>query len=165
MKTLLILNEAPYGNERSHNGLRLATALRLFWHLRGHLTEGREWLESWLTLDPGVPAELRARALDASGFLARFQGHYAAAEPLIRESLALRRELGDRQAVADALNNLGSILLAQGAYTSAQALYEEGLATYRETENRQGIADSLSHLGLIAFHERRLARIIHRPQV
>jgi non-specific serine/threonine protein kinase len=138
-------------------GLRLATALRLFWHLRGHLTEGREWLESWLTLDPGVPAELRARALDASGFLARFQGHYAAAEPLIRESLALRRELGDRQAVADALNNLGSILLAQGAYTSAQALYEEGLATYRETENRQGIADSLSHLGLIAFHERRLA--------
>lgn len=27
MKTLLILNDAPYGNERSYNGLRLATAL------------------------------------------------------------------------------------------------------------------------------------------
>src|SRR6188768_3126650 len=27
MKTLLILNEAPYGNERSYNGLRLATAI------------------------------------------------------------------------------------------------------------------------------------------
>jgi uncharacterized protein involved in oxidation of intracellular sulfur len=27
MKTLLILNEAPYGNERSYNGLRLATAV------------------------------------------------------------------------------------------------------------------------------------------
>ena len=27
MKTLLILNDAPYGNERSYNGLRLAKAL------------------------------------------------------------------------------------------------------------------------------------------
>ena len=27
MKTLLILNEGPYGNERSYNALRLATAL------------------------------------------------------------------------------------------------------------------------------------------
>jgi uncharacterized protein involved in oxidation of intracellular sulfur len=27
MKTLLILNDAPYGNERPYNGLRLATAL------------------------------------------------------------------------------------------------------------------------------------------
>lgn len=27
MKTLFILNEAPYGNERSYNGLRLAGAL------------------------------------------------------------------------------------------------------------------------------------------
>ena len=27
MNTLLILNEAPYGNERSYNGLRLAKAL------------------------------------------------------------------------------------------------------------------------------------------
>ena len=29
MSTLIILNEAPYGNERSYNGLRLATALSL----------------------------------------------------------------------------------------------------------------------------------------
>ena len=27
MKTLLVLNDAPYGNERPYNGLRLATAL------------------------------------------------------------------------------------------------------------------------------------------
>jgi uncharacterized protein involved in oxidation of intracellular sulfur len=27
VKTLLILNETPYGNERSYNGLRLATAV------------------------------------------------------------------------------------------------------------------------------------------
>jgi uncharacterized protein involved in oxidation of intracellular sulfur len=27
MKTLLILNDAPYGNERSYNGLRLAVAV------------------------------------------------------------------------------------------------------------------------------------------
>lgn len=27
MKTLFILNDAPYGSERSHNGLRLAGSL------------------------------------------------------------------------------------------------------------------------------------------
>ena len=30
MKTMLILNDAPYGNERPYNGLRLATALAKF---------------------------------------------------------------------------------------------------------------------------------------
>ncbi len=27
MNTLIVLNEAPYGSERSYNGLRLATSL------------------------------------------------------------------------------------------------------------------------------------------
>jgi uncharacterized protein involved in oxidation of intracellular sulfur len=30
MKTLFILNDAPYGSERSYNGLRLAGSLRVF---------------------------------------------------------------------------------------------------------------------------------------
>ena len=136
----------------AEQGLRLAGALRLFWHLRGHLSEGREWLAQLLALAGPVAPAVRSDALDAAGFLARFQGDYPAARAHIAEGLALRRSLDDRQRVVDSLSNLGSILLFEGDEAAARALYEESLATNRALGNRQGIADALSHLGRIALY-------------
>src|SRR5262249_18232606 len=48
--------------------LRLVTALRVFWMVRGHLAEGRDWFEN--ALDGGVaPSPHRADALSAGGIL------------------------------------------------------------------------------------------------
>jgi non-specific serine/threonine protein kinase len=131
-------------------GIRLVVALRLFWFMRGYLTEGREWLRRLLAL-PNVSMDDRARALDCAGFLARYQGDHGAATELIRESLALWRNLQNAQGIADALSNLGYVSLHQGDSLAARALYEESLSLNRVYGNEQGIADCLSHLGTAAF--------------
>jgi predicted ATPase len=60
-------------------GLRLAGALWRFWWVRGHLTEGRQWLEAALARGADAPAALRAKALHGAGNLALPQGDYARA--------------------------------------------------------------------------------------
>jgi hypothetical protein len=46
--------------------LRLGGALWRFWYVRGHLSEGRRWLEQALALGGGEPS-LRARVLGGAG--------------------------------------------------------------------------------------------------
>ncbi len=135
-------------------GLRLASALCLFWFMRGYLSEGLAQIGEFLSLsERTVNASTRAKALDRAGMLARYQGDLNRAYGLIAESLSLRRELGERHGIADSLSNLGFVVLHQGDFVQAHQLYSEALSIHRELDNQQGIADSLSHLALIAFYE------------
>lgn len=135
-------------------GLRLASALCLFWFMRGYLDEGLAQMSEFLSLSEGtVDAALRAKALDRAGMLARYQGDLKYAHELIAESLSIRRDLRDRHGVADSLSNLGFVVLHQVDYIQARQLYSEALSIHRELDNPQGIADSLSHLALMAFYE------------
>jgi non-specific serine/threonine protein kinase len=136
----------------ANTGLRFARALRLFWFMRGHLTEGRRRVGQILGLAGGSAAD-RAKALDSAGFLARYQGDYRAAVAFIEESLTLWRALGDIQGIADALSNLGYVSLHQGDYIATRALYQESLDLNRQIGNDQGCADCLSHLGSAAFYQ------------
>jgi non-specific serine/threonine protein kinase len=134
------------------DGLRLGVALLQFWFMGAHWAEGRQRLDELLAqADRSQHPGLCARALNAAGFLARYQSDYAAAEQLIRESLALQRRGGDQQGIADALANLGYVALFAGDTVAAQQLYEESLSLYRVLNHPQGIADAVSHLGLISF--------------
>ncbi len=133
-------------------GLRLAGALWRCWEIRGHLSEGRGWLERLLAATAGsrVPPALRAKALNGAGVLARDQGDYQQARALHEEALALRRGLGDKRAIATSLNNLGIVAKEQGAYEEAITLHEEALALRRDLGDRWGIAASLNSLGVVA---------------
>jgi predicted ATPase/DNA-binding XRE family transcriptional regulator len=136
-------------------GLRLGASLWRFWHIRGHLTEGREHLAAVLALArPGMPAGSRtaalAGALNGAGVLALRQGDYAAARSLLEESLAIRRGLGDRREIANSLGNLGLVAKAQGDHVLSRSLHEESLAMRRALGDRRGIALSLHNLGEVA---------------
>jgi predicted ATPase/class 3 adenylate cyclase/Tfp pilus assembly protein PilF len=131
---------------------RLSGALWRFWHAHGHVHEGRRWLEEALTR-PVERTAMRAKALSGAGVLARSQGDYAAAHALLEESLAIKRELGDKPGIALALNELGLVAHDQGNYAAAQMLYEESLAIERELGDRLGIALSLNNLGNVALYE------------
>ncbi len=65
---------------------RLGAALWRFWQLRGHLAEGREWLDRILALpaleDRGVE---RAMVLEAAASVAYWQGDFATAEVYTRK--------------------------------------------------------------------------------
>jgi tetratricopeptide (TPR) repeat protein len=131
-------------------GLRLANALGRFWELRGHLTEGRTWLETMLEVGAAAPTRLRAAALDTAGWLAFNQADYRRAMALHEEALALRRELGDRNGIAASLHALGTIADRHGEVGPAVALLEEALELRRELRDRDGIAMSLTNLGALA---------------
>ncbi|HLJ66609.1 MAG TPA: tetratricopeptide repeat protein [Chloroflexota bacterium] len=131
-------------------GLRLASALGRFWELRGHLTEARTWLETMLEMHADAPVGRRSAALDTAGWLAFNQADYGRAQALHEESLALRRELGDRAGIAASLHGLGTIADRHGDVDRAVALLEEALALRRDLADRHGTAMSLTNLGALA---------------
>jgi predicted ATPase/class 3 adenylate cyclase len=135
-------------------GLRFCGALYRFWLTRGYLSEGRQWCTRMLGKPAArPPTRERATALNAAGNLAYYQGDYDAARALHEESLAIMRDVGDREGVAGALNGLGNIALDHGDYVAARALYEECLALKRELSDRRGIATALNNLGNVACEQ------------
>jgi predicted ATPase len=131
-------------------GLRLGTALFRFWEMREYLTEARGRLGDLLKL-PGAaaPTKARARALFCAGVLGVEQGDYASADTLLRESLEISRQLGDKQGAAVSLNALAVNARDRGDVPVARPLFEESLALWRESGDPRAVARSLSNLASI----------------
>jgi tetratricopeptide (TPR) repeat protein len=120
-------------------GLRLASALRMFWYTRGYLREGRRWLERFLDLAASAPRPiapaLRAAALDDAGVLAWRQGDYRQAESLGADATAIYRRIGDSDGAARSLMHLGLIAFDRGDTATSRARFESSLALYRAIDN------------------------------
>lgn len=131
-------------------GLRLASALFWFWLLRGYANEGRKWLEGILRLADGSKhTQACAKALWAAGFLAVGQGDIEAGRARLDEGLALFRELGNPEGIADTLLGLGRAAYYQGDYAAARSLFEESLSSSRAAEYAWGSAQALYRLGMV----------------
>jgi tetratricopeptide (TPR) repeat protein len=151
------LDWCQIADDGAEAGLRLAAALGGFWLVRGYWSEGRERLARALARPQAVgPTAARARALYAAGSLADPRSDYEAA--CHEESLAIWRELGDRQQIALSLDAVGALVLRQGDYRAARRLFEEALAIHRALGNRQGQAPNLYWLGWVAMAEGDYAR-------
>ena len=138
----------------SGEGLRLCGALARYWRMRGYLTEGREWCARALRAVAGEePSQERAKVRSEAGILAWMQGDYGAARSYHEAGWADYREIGNRNGVAFALQNLGNTAEKRGDYSSALAYHEESLAIRREMGDRGGIAASLNNLGIVAFYQ------------
>jgi predicted ATPase/class 3 adenylate cyclase len=141
-------------NEGAEAASRLVGVLWRFWAVRGYFEEGGRWLEAVSEAakrSTDAPPAFRAQALNAAGHLALSRGGLATARTLLEESLAIRRQLGDRADVAVALSNLGTVAIHQGEMVMARALLEEGLAIRRELGDRVDIAGALDDLGTAAI--------------
>jgi predicted ATPase/DNA-binding CsgD family transcriptional regulator len=139
------------GVGQAANAVLLVAALIPFWEERGHLAEGRRWLEQAAALTGDVPAEARLSVLSGAGTMAWLQGDLAAAIRWHEQSLALSREIGDRAGEAFALNNLGVQAMESGNYQAANASCEASLALARaEGEPRLELL-ALHNLGHIAW--------------
>ena len=131
-------------------GLRLGAALFRFWEMREYLAEGRARLGRLLAMaGAAAPTKARERALFAAGVLATGQGDYAAADALIRESLDIARQLGDKHGAAVSLNALAVGARDRGDVPGARALSEESLVLWRELGDQKAVARSLSNLANI----------------
>jgi tetratricopeptide (TPR) repeat protein len=77
------------------------------------------------------------------------QGNYPEALRYYEESLAIRREVGDRAGEGTTLNNIGGIYDNQGNYPEALRFYEQSLAILREVGDRAGEGTTLNNIGLV----------------
>ena len=144
--------------DAGETGLCLAAALWHFWNVRGHLSEGRDWLERTLAAHPDGVIAARADALNGAGSLAYAQGDFDSARTRFEEALAIRRALGDQTGIASSLNNLALIEDEQANYACAEALHAESLAIRRQLGDQYEIAMSLNNLGAVAYMQADYAR-------
>lgn len=105
---------------------RMADALWWFWTLRGHTSEGREWLNKAVAR-ASKPGRIRALTLASAGMLAFFAADYPAATALGQEGLQIGRDLDDGDAKGYALVVLAMVAGARGEYERARSLAEESL--------------------------------------
>ncbi len=123
-----------------------AGALWRFWHQRGHLDEGRRWFDEVLAMPSGQGSTAaRARALLGAGGVAWWQRDRDATGAFYKEAVAIERELGDPDRLAEALYNL-SFVVAGDDVDAATPLLQESLSLFRQVGNEAGIAQVLSML-------------------
>jgi predicted ATPase/DNA-binding SARP family transcriptional activator len=135
---------------QQQEALRLAVGLHWFWYVRGHAYEGRNWLETALTLTNNpIPAELEAKARDALAEKTKDFGDYDQAEQYQQQALELWQELGNVGRIAGALHTLGLIARERADYERAQNFFEGSLELNRELGDQYGIGTTLNDLGIL----------------
>jgi predicted ATPase/DNA-binding SARP family transcriptional activator len=163
-----VINDTPQALDVEHDNLRaalasgladdpaqalqLAASLWRFWLARGHFAEGSRWLEATLAAAP-QRTPLRARALLATAAMNVRRGDFTARVPdLAVEAVAIMREAGDEQALAQTLHLTGLLTWVEdGAWKRAVQLVEEGRAL-ATTARAPGVIASATHmLGVIAL--------------
>ena len=132
--------------------LRLAGALTDFWFVRGHLSEGRAWLERALAGGPTASLALRSRALRGVSRFAFSQGAYAEARDLGLAALELAREVGDERLLTDTLNSAAIGGMNSGEFEWADRFFSEALELSRRLGDEFGEARVLGNLGEVARH-------------
>src|SRR6266566_3530983 len=131
--------------------LRLCGALRRFWVVHGHLSEGRNFLEQALVESKGVHASVQVKAFVTAANLANHQSDNDRTEALAEKSRALYQELGDTQGIALSLRLLAGVAGRRGTLPAARMLNEEALALFRKVGDKEGAASSLHNMGLLAI--------------
>jgi predicted ATPase/class 3 adenylate cyclase len=121
-----------------------AGALWRFWQQRGHLDEGRRWLQEVLAMPSGqAPTAARAKALTGAGGIAWWTDRDAA-RAFYDEALAIERRLGDPARLAEALYNEAFVFAAEDDLETAGRLLDEALDLFRQVGDEAGVARVLA---------------------
>jgi len=134
--------------------LRMAANLCRFWDLRGYVTEGRQWMNTFLNLPHAqeLSAE-RALALNRAGVLALVQSDYTLAKSVTEESLRIWKSLRNAGQARKALANLAAILMHEGDLVLAEEVIQEALELGRETGSPHEMFVTLNYLGVLRYQQ------------
>lgn len=104
----------------------MAMELWRFWYERGHLAEGREWMEAAIERASDVisPKD-RSGAYGRVGSIAVDQGDIDAGSRYHEEAIRIDRERNDESGIAIGLHNLGNVRMLKGDFEEAARLFDE----------------------------------------
>jgi non-specific serine/threonine protein kinase len=125
-----------------------------FWQTRGHVREGRTWLDAALRRHAGdaAPEALaaRAKALSVAGNLAWIQKDEAAAAALHDESVAIWRALGDEVGVLRGLFLRGLVAQHQDDVALMGSLTEQALPLFATPGAAVWVGATIVNQGVLA---------------
>jgi predicted ATPase/DNA-binding SARP family transcriptional activator len=131
-------------------GLRIVGALWRFWHLDGHLSEGRRWASAVLDLPSAAGRTVaHAKALSAAGGLAYWQGDVPAVRAAYEEAAAICEELGDEASRAQATYDLAFAYGLVPTKAHSRRLFEASRRMFERVGNAVGVADTLWALAMM----------------
>ncbi|MEA2702956.1 MAG: hypothetical protein QOD63_901, partial [Actinomycetota bacterium] len=131
--------------------LGISSGMAPFWDLKGHLVEGRGWLDRALAKTSEASMAVRAEGLLAiAGLLAQFDTESSVRHAV--EAVATFRTLGDRARLGRALSVLGYGSWTMGNPDEARRCLEEGILLLRLEGDQAGAALALGQLASLAFH-------------
>jgi predicted ATPase len=138
-------------HDEADTGLRIVGALWRFWHLGGHLSEGRSWAAAVLDLPSAADGTIvRAKARSAGGSLAYWQGDVRAVRVAYEEALAISVDLGDEASLAQATYDLAFAYGLVPKKAQSRRLFETSRVMFERVGNAVGAADTLWALAMMA---------------
>jgi non-specific serine/threonine protein kinase len=140
-------------------GLRLVCDLGGFWMRRGHVSEGRRWLDPLLEASASASngseglqsTQLRGEGLRLLSTLAAEQGDYELACRAAEEVLQIADRVGSPLLRAEALYALGDVRERARQYDSARRHYQEARDLYRGLGQATSVAAMTGCLGNVAY--------------
>jgi predicted ATPase len=127
---------------------RFGWALRMYWLMRARQGEGRLLLEQTLGRAEDLPAQTRARALNALAVCMYGSGDARKLIAVSEESAALFRQAGDGHGAAHAPGMVGFALLQMGDLDGATRIFGEVLKDLKEQGDSWTSAHILNHMAV-----------------
>ena len=143
----------------SDRALRMVSTLTWFWEMRGYQPEARRRLSEVLARAP-IESPARADALHCAGWMAWNQGDPDAAEPLLREALALLGDDPDPRLAAEVHTHLAIIAEMLRRPDEAVRLHERGIAIARSADDDWALGVALSNYALFRTQRPDLGRAL-----
>ena len=131
-------------------GIRVVSALWLFWFMHAHFIEGRQWYDEALSVGGNASPELRIRLLNGAASNSLGLNDVEKLTALSEQCLALSYEQQNKWGIAMSLHHLGIAAMMQGDYKRAQELLEKGLMNSREIRDEIVTSYLLNDLGVLA---------------
>jgi predicted ATPase/class 3 adenylate cyclase len=137
---------------------RLASALYMYWELRGQHGEARTWLSRVLDRGDDLSPRLRAKALTGLGRATAAFGDYARMLALLEEAAAISRQLGDVEGVSRCLGFIGHGYLFSGDHEKAAAALDEGVELARQLGDARSLQRAIGNAAAAALERRDFER-------
>lgn len=134
--------------EELEYGLRIVTALSIYWFYSGSSVEGERWIDLAMSKIEQAPAPLQAAMYKSAGMIAYGNNALECSETYHRKALELEEELGNEVEIAYSKLFLSIALVGNPErYTEGLEMAKDGLAMMQRIEEAPGIAQGLNILG------------------
>lgn len=135
------------------SALRICSAVWRWWGIRGHVEEGRTWLDRALAAGEAVSPAARLAGLIAAAYLAEDHVDFDEADRWFERAVTLAEAIGDRARLAEAIGGMGTVAHDRGEFARATELHRRSAEIAEEIGDQRRRAVAIGNLGAVAYYK------------